>query len=50
MESVITNGLGIPTEHSHIIILIAELIENNDLTKVVFPSLHHSSIVYMLSI
>lgn len=44
------NGLGMPTEQSRITVLFAELIEKNDLPKVVFHSLRHSSITYKLKL
>ena len=49
-DLVMANGLGMPTEQSHITALFAELIEKNDLPKVVFHSLRHSSITYKLKL
>lgn len=40
-DLVMANGLGMPTEQSRITALFAELIEKNDLPKVVFHSLRH---------
>ena len=47
---VLANGLGMPTEQTRITELFAELIEKNDLPKVVFHSLRHSSITYKLKL
>ena len=49
-DLVMANGLGMPTEQSRITALFAELIEKNDLPKVVFHSLRHSSITYKLKL
>lgn len=49
-DLVMANGLGMPTEQSRITTLFAELIEKNDLPKVVFHSLRHSSITYKLKL
>ena len=49
-DLVMSNGLGMPTEQSRITALFAELIEKNDLPKVVFHSLRHSSITYKLKL
>ena len=43
-------GLGMPTEQSRITALFSELIEKNDLPRVVFHSLRHSSITYKLKL
>lgn len=47
---VVANALGTPIEHSRITSLFRELIETNDLPKVVFHSLRHSSITYKLKL
>lgn len=47
---VMANGLGMPTEQSRIKKLFQELIEHNDLPRVVFHSLRHSSITYKLKL
>lgn len=47
---VLANGLGMPTEQTRITELFAELIEKNDLPRVVFHSLRHSSITYKLKL
>lgn len=47
---VMANSLGMPTEKSRITALFSELIEKNDLPKVVFHSLRHSSITYKLKL
>ena len=44
------NGLGMPTEDSRITDMFKELIRKNDLPKVVFHSLRHSSITYKLKL
>ena len=49
-DLVMANGMGMPTEQSRITALFAELIEKNDLPKVVFHSLRHSSITYKLKL
>ena len=49
-DLVMANGLGMPTEQSRITALFAELIEKNNLPKVVFHSLRHSSITYKLKL
>ena len=49
-DLVMANGLGMPTEQSRITVLFSELIERNDLPKVVFHSLRHSSITYKLKL
>lgn len=49
-DLVMANGLGMPTEQSRITALFAELIKKNDLPKVVFHSLRHSSITYKLKL
>ncbi len=49
-DLIMANGLGMPTEKSRITSLFAELIEKNDLPKVVFHSLRHSSITYKLKL
>ena len=49
-DLVMANGLGMPTEQSRITALFAELIEKNDLPKVVFHSLRHFSITYKLKL
>ena len=49
-DLVMANGLGMPTEQSRITALFSELIEKNDLPKVVFHSLRHSSITYKLKL
>lgn len=49
-DLVMANGLGMPTEQSRITALFAELIDKNDLPKVVFHSLRHSSITYKLKL
>lgn len=49
-DLVMANGLGMPTEQSRITALFAELIEKNELPKVVFHSLRHSSITYKLKL
>lgn len=48
-DLVMANGLGMPTEHSRITAMFQELIERNELPKVVFHSLRHSSITYKLN-
>ncbi len=45
---VMANGFGMPTEDSRITSSFKALIEANDLPKVVFHSLRHSSITYKL--
>lgn len=47
---VVANALGTPIEHSRITTLFRNLIETNDLPKVVFHSLRHSSITYKLKL
>lgn len=47
---VLANGLGHPMEQSRITALFQALIEKNDLPKVVFHSLRHSSITYKLQL
>lgn len=47
---VVANALGTPIEHSRITALFQNLIETNDLPKVVFHSLRHSSITYKLKL
>lgn len=47
---VVANALGTPVEHSRITAMFRELIEANDLPKVVFHSLRHSSITYKLKL
>ena len=49
-DLVMANGLGMPTEQSRITALFAELIEKNNLPKVVFHSIRHSSITYKLKL
>ncbi len=49
-DLVMANGQGMPTEQSRVTSLFAELIEKNDLPKVVFHSLRHSSITYKLKL
>ena len=49
-DLVMANGMGMPTEQTRITALFAELIERNDLPKVVFHSLRHSSITYKLKL
>lgn len=49
-DLVMANGLGMPTEQSRITALFSELIEKNDLPRVVFHSLRHSSITYKLKL
>ena len=44
------NDLGMPTEQSRITTLFSDLIQRNDLPKVVFHSLRHSSITYKLKL
>ncbi len=46
---VVANALGTPIEQSRITAMFRELIEANDLPKVVFHSLRHSSITYKLN-
>ena len=47
---VLANGLGHPMERTRIAALLNALIEKNDLPKVVFHSLRHSSITYKLQL
>ena len=47
---VVANALGTPIEQSRITAMFRELIEANDLPKVVFHSLRHSSITYKLKL
>lgn len=47
---VMANGLGMPTEQTRITALFQNLIEQNNLPKVVFHSLRHSSITYKLKL
>lgn len=47
---VLTHGLGSPVEQSRITALFQALIKKNDLPKVVFHSLRHSSITYKLQL
>ena len=47
---VMANPLGMPTEASRITATFRRLIEENDLPKVVFHSLRHSSITYKLKL
>ena len=47
---VLANGLGHPMERTRITALLNALIEKNDLPKVVFHSLRHSSITYKLQL
>ena len=47
---VVANALGTPVEHSRITAMFRELIRANDLPKVVFHSLRHSSITYKLKL
>ncbi len=49
-ELVMANGIGMPTEQSRITSLFEELIAKNDLPRVVFHSLRHSSITYKLKL
>ena len=49
-DLVMANSMGMPTEQSRITALFADLIERNDLPKVVFHSLRHSSITYKLKL
>ncbi len=49
-DLVMANAMGMPTEHSRITTLFTELIAKNDLPKVVFHSLRHSSITYKLKL
>lgn len=49
-DLVVANSFGTPIEHSRINALFKELIEANDLPKVVFHSLRHSSITYKLKL
>ena len=46
---VVANALGTPIEQSRITAMFRELIEANDLPKIVFHSLRHSSITYKLN-
>ena len=47
---VLANGLGHPMKRTRITALLNDLIEKNDLPKVVFHSLRHSSITYKLQL
>lgn len=47
---VVANALGTPIEQSRITAMFRKLIEVNDLPKVVFHSLRHSSITYKLKL
>lgn len=49
-DLVMANDLGMPTEQSRITALFSDLIQRNDLQKVVFHSLRHSSITYKLKL
>lgn len=49
-DLVMANDLGMPTEQSRITCLFSELIQKNELPKVVFHSLRHSSITYKLKL
>ena len=49
-DLVMANDLGMPTEQSRITTLFSDLIQRNDLPKVVFHSLRHSSITYKLKL
>ena len=46
-DLVMANDLGMPTEQSRITCLFSDLIQKNELPKVVFHSLRHSSITYI---
>ena len=49
-DLVMANDLGMPTEQSRITCLFSDLIQKNELPKVVFHSLRHSSITYKLKL
>ena len=49
-DLVMANDTGMPTEQSRITALFSDLIQRNDLPKVVFHSLRHSSITYKLKL
>ena len=49
-DLVMANDTGMPTEQSRITALSSDLIQRNDLPKVVFHSLRHSSITYKLKL
>lgn len=49
-DLVVASAFGTPVENSRITALFKELIETNDLPKVVFHSLRHSSITYKLKL